>query len=671
MEIIRTFRGHSYGVNCVAVLPDGNFVSGSNDGTLRLWNTNTGETIRTFGEHLNAVTCVAVLPDGNFVSGSRDTTLHLWNTNTGHIRMFRGHTNTVSCIAVLPNGNIVSGSEDGTLRLWNTNTGKVIRIFRGYPPHFVTSIAVLPDGNFVSGSEDNTLRLWNTNTGEVIQNFEDTHAVRSVAVLPDGNFVSVSDSKTVRLWNTNTGDIRTFEGHTKGVYFVVVLPDGNFISASEDRTLRIWNTTTGETIQTIEEHPHIVKSIAVLPDGKFVSTSIAVLPDGNFVSGVLEKFVFLWKFKPDTPWEGFSKGDMEKFDSIFSEEANNFSCCPVCMRYVQRVDGCMYMSHNCYNEPGADTVEENLYNMYKNPEGFIYWCTICGRICSGHRHYTLGASSRKLDLVPIRPGADPFAKDCTGEGGGGIKEKLARFSALRTLAHELQKEVGKIPRKKALEDLIMDMWSAPINKLAMRYAKNNLVAKKFRLPANVFPAPVVSNNVPNIVRESRNAGLLPTVGPGYNNISTTDDDAVIQFHHRLKNGEINHHEDSKINTESFQDYIQSNLNDGKAGSCWHKDCTAIIHPDEIKELVRLEVFPEDLYKRYKDAFTRLQKGGYRKGGGSKNILQEATTAQCVLWNVKKGGMKRRTHKNHKNHRNHKNYKNHKHHKNHRNTRKRR
>ena len=624
MEIIRTFRGHSYGVNCVAVLPDGNFVSGSNDGTLRLWNTNTGETLRTFGEHLNAVICVAVLPNGNFVSGSRDTTLHLWNTNTGHIRMFRGHTNTVSCIAVLPNGNFVSGSEDKTLRLWNTITGKTIQIFVGHS-HFVTCVATLPDGNFVSGSEDKTLHIWNTHTGKVIQTFEDTHAVNCVTVLPDGNLLSGSQDKTLIIWNTNTSDIRTFEGHTKGVYFVVVLPDGNFISASEDRTLRLWNTTTGETIQTIEEHPHFVRSIAVLPDGNFVSTSIAVLPDGNFVSGVLEKFVFLWKFQPDTRWEGFSKGDMEKFDSIFSEEANNFSCCPVCMRYVQRVDGCMYMSHNCYNEPGADTVEENLYNMYKNPEGFIYWCTICGRICSGHRHYTLGASSRKLDLVPIRPGADPFAKDCTGEGGGGIKEKLARFSTLRTLAHELQKEVGKIPRKQALEELIMEMWSAPISKLAMRYAKNNLVAKKFRLPANVFPAPVVSNNVANIVRESRNAGLLPTVGPGYNNISTTNDDAVIQFHHRLKNGEINHHEDSKINTESFQDYIQSNLNDGKAGPCWHKDCTAIIHPDEIMELVSLGVFPEELYKRYKDAFNRVQRGG----GG--DILQEAITAQCVLW----------------------------------------
>ena len=357
---------------------------------------------------------------------------------------------------------------------------------------------------------------------------------------------------------------------------------------------------------------------------------------GQFAPNINE---LVLSYAPDTLWEGFSKGDMEKFDSIFSEEANNYSCCPVCMRYVQREDGCMYMSHNCYLEPGANTVDEYWYNMYKNNEGKIFWCTICGRICLGHRHYKLGATKNKLELTPIQTDADPFAKDCTNEGGGGLREKMTRFTAFRELAYELQKEVGKIPRKKALEELVQEMWSAPISRLSLRRAKNNLDGKKFRLPANAFPAPVVSNNAPNIVRNARNAELLPTVGPGYNAIGTTDDDAVIQFHHRLQNGDINHHEDSKIGLDSFQEYIKSNLSDGKAGPCWLPTCTAIIHPDEIKELVSLGVFPEDLYKRYKDAFNRVQKGG----GG--DILQEAKTAQCVIWEKNGGRKTRRKRKN--------------------------
>jgi len=183
------------------------------------------------------------------------------------------------------------------------------------------------------------------------------------------------------------------------------------------------------------------------------------------------------------------------------------------------------------------------------------------------------------------------------------------------------------------------MWAAPISRLSLRRAKNNFVSKKFRLPSNVFPAPVASNNAPNLVRNARNAELLPTVGPGHNMISMTNDDTVIQFHHRLKNGDVNHHEDAKIGADSFQTFVQSNLNDGKAGPCWLFTCTAIIHPDEIKELVRLDTFPEALYKRYKDAFNRLQKGG----GG--DVLQEAKTAECVVWtDVKRATRRTRKHR---------------------------
>ena len=48
MAKIATFEGHTNSVICVAALPDGNFVSGANDRTLRVWNTNTGKIMRTF-----------------------------------------------------------------------------------------------------------------------------------------------------------------------------------------------------------------------------------------------------------------------------------------------------------------------------------------------------------------------------------------------------------------------------------------------------------------------------------------------------------------------------------------------------------------------------------------------------------------------------------------------
>jgi WD40 repeat protein len=46
-----TFNGHKSAVSCIGVIPDGNefrLVSGSYDGTIKIWNLQTGECDITF-----------------------------------------------------------------------------------------------------------------------------------------------------------------------------------------------------------------------------------------------------------------------------------------------------------------------------------------------------------------------------------------------------------------------------------------------------------------------------------------------------------------------------------------------------------------------------------------------------------------------------------------------
>lgn len=159
----RTLFGHTQEVQSVAFSPDGQtLASGSTDGTVKLWNVNTGKAYRTLSDHTDSVWSVAISPDGQtLASGSWDRTVKIWNLNTGEVkRTLRGHSKQVHSIAFSPDGRtIASGDLGGTIKLWSARSGCQKGTLKGHSDS--VEISFPADGQtMISGSFDDTIKLW-------------------------------------------------------------------------------------------------------------------------------------------------------------------------------------------------------------------------------------------------------------------------------------------------------------------------------------------------------------------------------------------------------------------------------------------------------------------------------------------------------------------------------
>jgi WD40 repeat protein len=289
--------GHDSFVMCLAFAPDGKFiVTGSQDGTARLWDAATQREIRRFGSGA-LVQGVAWTPDGQSIAtASLDGAVRLWGRDSGRqIRVLTAERAEMTSVAVSPDGKLIAAGNGDAAQLWDLATGRRIRRIT-LPPR-VNSVAFSSDGRHLllaSGAEydpskvpagvklkplPSVVALFEVETGREVWRFQGhLSPVKDAALSADGKLVLTGSGgfqggdNTARLLDAATGrELRALR-HDAPVVSVSLSADGQkALTISVDATGRVWNTANGQLQTTINRAGDSLYSGAFSADGRLLA----------------------------------------------------------------------------------------------------------------------------------------------------------------------------------------------------------------------------------------------------------------------------------------------------------------------------------------------------------------------------------------------------------------
>lgn len=310
-------RSNEANIVSLAVLDDNRFISGDEDGLIKIWDKtdphprlfpNRADNYPKFISIRNRLSlyALAVFPDKqHFISGGRDSTVTLWKIEnpqddtqklqTTMVKEYYGN-GIVTSLAVLDDNRFIAGYQSGDIILWNINSPSIVAHQRHGTGHVfsrnddlsVRRLAVLDDNRFISVNIYNA-KLWNINDNTIqqVREYRNSWGIvgrATLAVFPDKkHFVIGSKEKInegpfcIKRWDIDTGIIFKYEQEQSPSISLAVLDNDRFISVLDDREgrkIKLWEKVRQTALYTI---PMVtnggLSNLSVFSDGRYFISS--------------------------------------------------------------------------------------------------------------------------------------------------------------------------------------------------------------------------------------------------------------------------------------------------------------------------------------------------------------------------------------------------------------
>lgn len=281
--------GHKGAVQGLALADQGrSLVTGSADGTLKIWATATNGLLRTIELDDGAATALAASAgDKRVLTGHKSGTIVLWDIEKAEkLAQFQHGEVPVTGLALLNDGH----------RFTATNAGGAIALFDIRNPSSAPLALEAPDGVAQSAQvvaaararamiafagADRNVKLWQldamrgrADSGRPVRSWRVNEAgISAVDIAAHGWSTAVGGvDGSVRLLSTsNARGARGLKLHEGRVSALAFGPGDRLIaSGGEDGVIRIWDTHTGQTPRTLRLNAGPVRALAFSGDGRRV-----------------------------------------------------------------------------------------------------------------------------------------------------------------------------------------------------------------------------------------------------------------------------------------------------------------------------------------------------------------------------------------------------------------
>ncbi len=291
---LATLSGHTKAVNAVAFSPKSKMlVSGSSDGTVKVWDLSTGQATKTLKVPEGDVVSVAVSPEGELIAGAAGTKATIWKIADGSIAQEFPHKDWIQlkAVAFSQDGALLVTAGDGGpskshIKVWDLKSGTE-KSQADKSESQILALASAPHKDLVAAAHaSGQASLWDPKSGKESKQILPPEGafIEALAFSPDGNRLAIAGGGAfgtkigpfLHIVDLQRQSVTKIEGHPGTIKSVTYAPDGKTVLCGYEPFrkvgVKLFEATTSNEVAAIPQTETTGHVVEVSPGGLLVAT---------------------------------------------------------------------------------------------------------------------------------------------------------------------------------------------------------------------------------------------------------------------------------------------------------------------------------------------------------------------------------------------------------------